>query len=285
MLPYYMRHYEPIADRFVVFDDASTDGSVEFLKHHPKVEIRSFNNGGSSYIERSRDLWNQCWKESRGKADWVIICNMDEHLYHNDLLGYLKRCRERGITILPSQGYEMISNEFPSVKGRLCDKLVLGSSTRSLSGPSGLLSKIAIFDPNTIEEINYSLGRHRADPKGKVVYPKKTELKILHYKFLGLKYLEQRYSELKQGLSSDDITKKRGVQYLWDRSTLEKNFRLVEARAAIVVNSNFFRGLSSFICFLPGKIKALPFLLMYYLGKAIGKLSQKLGKQGRDRAL
>ncbi len=277
MLPYYIRHYEPFVDRFIILDDGSTDGSLEFLKKHPKVEVRGCRNRDGSYIERSKDFWNISWKESRSEADWVINCNIDEHLYHKDLIGYLKRCCDRGITILPSRGYEMISSDFPSVEGRLCDTLVLGSPTGSLSGASASLSKIITFDPNAIEEINYSAGRHKAKPTGNVVFPEKTELKILHYKFLGLEYLEQRYSELKQGLSADDMAKQFGYQYLWDLSELKKNFRMVEAKAVIAANSNFPRALLSFIRFLPSKILAILHIPTYYFSGPVRKTSQKPG--------
>jgi hypothetical protein len=40
------------------------------------------------------------WDESRGIADWVIVTDIDEHLYHLDLYNYLAQCRIRGVVFL-----------------------------------------------------------------------------------------------------------------------------------------------------------------------------------------
>ena len=37
MLPYFFRHYRSLVERFFIFDDGSTDGSLEFLRAQPDV--------------------------------------------------------------------------------------------------------------------------------------------------------------------------------------------------------------------------------------------------------
>jgi len=34
-------------------------------------------------VESARDFYNHAWKESRGAADWVIVVNVDELVYHS----------------------------------------------------------------------------------------------------------------------------------------------------------------------------------------------------------
>lgn len=234
MLPYYMSHYQPLADRFIILDDSSTDGSVELLQSIPNVELGKFSNRNNffvrSFVKNALNFYNNYWKKSRGEADWVIICNIDEHLYHQDLVGYLKYCQEEGITLLPSQGYEMISQEFPRFEGRLCDNLIQGMPVRKLG-------KLAIFNPNEIEEMNYLPGRHEAKPAGNVVFPDQSEIKLLHYKYLGFDYLKERYKELKTGLRLWDILKKFGYHYQKDSEALKSNFEMVKSRAITVINS------------------------------------------------
>ena len=93
MLPFYLRHYESVADRFFVFDDGSTDGSLDLLRNHPKVEVVPWERSdATSYVLSQQRFSNSCWKESRGEADWVLVCDVDEHFYHPDLAGYLQEC-------------------------------------------------------------------------------------------------------------------------------------------------------------------------------------------------
>ncbi|MGB5596866.1 MAG: glycosyltransferase family 2 protein [Crocosphaera sp.] len=235
MIPYFMRHYQPIANSFIILDDNSTDGSVELLQNYPNVELGRFHNRRNffvnSFVKNALKFYNNYWKRSRGKADWVIICNIDEHLYHRDLVGYLEHCQQEGITIVPSQGYEMISNEFPKLEGRLCDSVVQGKPVKKLG-------KIAIFNPNEIEEINYVPGRHEAAPTGNIRFPEQSEIKLLHYKYLGIDYLKKRYAELKTGLRLGDLLKKFGYQYHWDTEQIEAKFKSIQENAITVIDSS-----------------------------------------------
>jgi glycosyltransferase involved in cell wall biosynthesis len=255
MLPYFMRHYNPIVNKFIILDDGSTDGSIEYLKSQDKVKLIKGDREGTSYIEQSRIFFNQAWKESRAEADWIITCNIDEHIYHKDLALYLHRCLLNGITILPAQGYEMISLQFPLTQGKLCDQVRLGALSDKLQGPSGTLTKIMAFNPQVIEDIYFSNGRHSANPTGKVVYPTAVELKLLHYKFLGLDYAEMRYAELRTGLSSVDIAKGLGHQYTWDTGKIRRSYEAVVSLAEVVVSAGSFLDTKLILAILPLKTR------------------------------
>jgi hypothetical protein len=227
MLPYFFRHYRPLVERFVIFDDDSTDGSQELLSMQPDVQLGRFDRGDHSYVLSAVRFYREAWKASRGEADWVVVCNVDEHLYHRDLAGYLSRCRERGVTAVRAEGYEMVKDRFPDDPGRLCDSIVSGVRWDRLD-------KVALFDPSAIDEIGYAPGRHRAEPTGRVVYPTLPEVKLLHYKHLGVDYLLKRQAELRSRLLPGDVANRYGVQYLKDADAIRQDFDEV-ARAAVVV--------------------------------------------------
>ena len=255
MLPYFIRHYDPFVDGFVIIDDGSTDGSVEFLTDQPKVKLIKANRKDTSYLEQSHMFFNEAWKESRSNADWIITCNIDEHVYHGNIEVYLQRCRQHGVTVLPAQGYEMIALEFPSSRGRLCDEVRLGAQAQRLAGPSSMLNKIMAFNPQAIEDIHFDIGRHTACPTGRVVYPDSVELKMLHYKFLGLEYAKQRYAELKRGLSSADMKQGLGGQYTWDASKVQRNYESILSVAHVVVPAGWISDAGLNLSFLPQRIK------------------------------
>lgn len=259
LLPYFLRHYDPFVEKFVILDDGSTDGSVEFLRGHQKVRLISSNRQGGSYIEHTCTFFNEAWKGSRSDADWIITCNIDEHIYHRNLLDYFWRCQQEGVTILPANGYEMVSLTFPSTQGRLCDLVRFGTPTEKLTGPSSMHSKIMAFNPRAIQEISFGIGRHKAHPKGNAVYPATTGLCLLHYKYLGLDYTILRYAELKTGLTASDIKEGAGCQYLWDRRTICRHFSSVVTAAGVVIPAGFVKDTQLALTFLPWKL-ILPFL-------------------------
>src|SRR5262249_10439835 len=143
-LGWFFRHYDPIVERYVIFDDGSTDGSAELLTRHPKVETRRFlRRHNDSFVLSELELFNNCWKESRGwngqaPADWVIVCSLDEHLVHADLRSYLTQCSEAGVTVIPSLGFQMFTDELPGSDERLCE-------TRTLGVPDPFDCKLTLF--------------------------------------------------------------------------------------------------------------------------------------------
>jgi hypothetical protein len=245
MIPYFLRHYEPVADRMFVFDDGSTDRSVELLRASPKVEVRTFEHRSDAHCFDSRDLWENAWKEHRGEADWIIACNLDEHADHPDLRGYLERCTREGITIVPAAGYNMLSDRFPECAGRLCEHL-----RRGAPGPN--VTKTMIFSARDIETMNYEPGRHRCKPAGRVVAPSRPEVRILHYKHLGFDFVLRRHGELAARLRPGD--RSRGMGYHYDRTAkeLRAHFDKLEGEAMDVDRDDIRERLLSYGVTFPG---------------------------------
>ena len=150
---------------------------------------------------------NNAWKKSRGKADWVIVVDTDEFLYHPDLAGCLKSYRQKGITISTPVGYDMISDTFPKTEGMIYDEVKFGIQYNTFD-------KMCIFDPNAIFEINYALGCHKADPRGVLNFDINRELKLLHFNLMGLDYLLERFASRKARLSEYQIKHGFGVHFL-----------------------------------------------------------------------
>jgi len=222
-LPFFFKHYDSIVQRYVIFDEGSTDGSLDLLRGHPKVEIRRFvRNDPDSFILSELDLFNNCWKESRGfrgspVADWVIICNIDEHIVHPDLGGYLSKCLDAGITAIPALGYQMFVKESPRSNEHLC-------KTQTCALPDPTDCKLIVFSPTAIKEINFSEGGHAARPIGCVVVPARDELLLQNYQILGIDYTMERFAELRSGLGSYDHARGWGFHYGWTREDLERMF-------------------------------------------------------------
>ena len=219
MLPFFFRHYDPLIDRYIIYDDGSTDNTLKLLAEHDRVEVRPFaRTHPTSLVLSAQELNNSMWKESRGQANWVIITSADEHLYHPvGLRRYLHVARCRGITAVPALAFQMVADEFPSPGEYLV-------KTRRSGAPLDHYNKLSVFDPDAVRETRYEVGRHSAALEGRIRYPKRDRLLLFHYKFLGMDYLLRRYALLSSGLGPTDKQNEWGYQYDLGHDVLEAEF-------------------------------------------------------------
>jgi len=224
MLPYFFRHYDDIVDQYVVYDNGSTDGSLEMLASHGRVQVRHFDVAGNSFVEEQCRLSDTIWQDSRGKADWVIVTDIDEHIYRPDLLAYLDQCQAEGVTAIQSLGYEMVADVFPSGPEKLTCLITRGCRSAGHD-------RLCIFNPDAITATRFGPGRHKAWPEGHVVWPASPEVLLLHYKQLGVKYVRLRSAELAAGIRSGDVEKGWGTHYQWTPEQIVENWAKLKADA------------------------------------------------------
>lgn len=230
MLPFFFRHYDDLVDRYVIYDEWSTDGSWAILQSHPKVEARRFVRAvPDSFALSEQALSNDCWKVSRGLADWVIVTDIDEHLFHPAWHAYLSRCAADGVTAVPALGFQMLSETVPGPGEHLATAYPYGA-------PWAQMMKLSVFNPAAIAEINFTPGRHRASPLGSVRLPGRDEMLLLHYKYLGFERTRNRHLQLRQGLGRVDAERGWGHKYSWSADELRADWDRV-VRSAVDVRT------------------------------------------------
>jgi hypothetical protein len=237
MLAFLFRHYDRLVQRYVIYDDGSTDQTLDVLHANPKVEVRRtrFEDASNSFILAIMPTIESCWKESRGQADWVIVTEIDEHLHHPNMAAYLKACQQQGVTIVPALGYQMISPEFPQAGEWLCQ-------TRTMGAPWVQMSKVNVFDPNAIETINYTYGRHQAVPTGRVAAPDRDEVMLLHYKYMGFERTLSRHAECQARLQKADLERKFAYRWSFSREQLRADWDTFAGQAVDISNPDLRPG-------------------------------------------
>jgi len=184
ILPYWLRHYETFADRIFIWDGGSTDKTLGILKAHPKVTLLPRGQRGHDDDYYITELYPQYEKYSRGVSDWVIIADADEFIYHPHLLEVLEKAKKEKIRMILSEGFSMISDKFPTGNGQIYDEIKTGFADAKYS-------KWTIFSPDL--SLRFWRGRHwRPHGSNGVARSGYDGLKLLHYRFIGKKYLENR---------------------------------------------------------------------------------------------
>jgi hypothetical protein len=76
MLPYFLNHYSKMVDKIVVYDNQSTDNSVEILKSFKgcEIEIRDYNTNNEIQDGTLMMVKNNCWKNDN--SDYIIVLDI-----------------------------------------------------------------------------------------------------------------------------------------------------------------------------------------------------------------
>jgi hypothetical protein len=206
ILPHFLRHYSKFAEKIVVYDNYSTDSSPDIVKSFNGVEIRRFYTGGYFDDRENIKIKNTAYKESIGKADYVIVVDSDEFLYYQDIITLLSKYRKEGVTLPRTIGYDMVSWLFPNDTSPITETVRLGMKSLNYS-------KRIIFDPKI--EINFAPGCHTCNPLGDIVESKFEDIKVLHYHYIGLVQNISKHRAYKKRLSKFNIKSKLGYQFTW----------------------------------------------------------------------
>lgn len=203
MLPYLMRHYSQFSD-VIILESRSTDNTVQ-MAHKLGAEVWTYDWPDELNDELITDVKNNCWRES--KADWIMIVDADEFIYHQDITKDLSESR---YTVIRPRFFDMYSDKFPTTKKQIYDEVQYGIEQLSPS------PKMNIFRMSAIKEMKYAPGCHDADPQGLVSIDNDSEVKTLHMRYLGKEFVYERNKRHAQRRSQ--VNKDRGWGWHVDKS-------------------------------------------------------------------
>ncbi len=229
ILPHLLKHYLSFCERVTILDNHSTDNSCEIINSFPNTEIIPFSSNNEFHDGVHIKLKNHVWKSSIGIADYVILGDTDEFLYHDNMIDFLTESFNKGVTLFKPIGYHMIADEDLMLKAddNIFEKVTEGVRTE-------VLDKMMMFDCNKIGNINYNYGCHVASPQGEIVLSA-GELKMLHFKFMGLTdYLEKNKIRAER-LSTFNKDNNFGTYYLYSLEEHAKDYMQYHSRRIKVI--------------------------------------------------
>ena len=86
IIPHLIKHYSTFCEKITIVDNNSTDNSVSIAKSFENVDVVTFNSDNQFNDGIQATVKNQVWKSSVGIADYVIVGDSDEFLYHPNMI-------------------------------------------------------------------------------------------------------------------------------------------------------------------------------------------------------
>lgn len=229
IMPFFIQHYSPWVDEIIIIDGYSTDRSLDIAYalggNKIKVKKHAFDTGKEVNDELFKNIRNIEWKENAESFDWIIICDMDEFLYHPNLISKLIEFKQKNITLPYVKGYHMIGMNLPIPDLPLIQQIKKGT-------PDPLYNKHIIFNPKAIKNINYNEGSHICNPEGFVSYSEE-DLFLLHYRKLSYEYCIEKARTALSRMSQLNMDKGWGWHNLHIIKTYTREAHLQEYNNAI----------------------------------------------------
>jgi hypothetical protein len=228
LMPHFLKYYSEFCQKIYIYDNCSDDSTLEICESFQNVTVYSYDTNNQIRDDVYLKIKNESWKKSRGIADFVIVCDIDEFIYSESLLLFLEQALIRGVSIIKSIGYNMVSDLLPSRSSDLFKDFPYGTRASSFD-------KILIFNPNLIEEINYNFGAHSCCPIGLLNYSTE-KLFLLHYKYLSINYILERYKKFNLRLSRFNQKQNLGYHYSFSAFRIKREFNLIKNKSLKVLD-------------------------------------------------
>lgn len=182
ILPWWLRHYGQFADRILVWDDQSTDGSREILRAHPSVTLFDCPWRGLDEDKALHHAYD-VYPSARGKADLCMWVDCDEFIYsHCDMRSFLSHFhRNTTYDVIRTAGFNMVGDGLPA--NGYFHQQIWELNPMGVSAP--VYSKPVVFRPEA--KVRWVRGKHALEDCAPLV-SEKPLLKLLHYRYLGAAY-------------------------------------------------------------------------------------------------
>jgi hypothetical protein len=230
-LKYYLNLYAPLCRKITIYDNGSTDSSKDIATKYDNViwETETYNRNEIN-DKILTNIKNNCWKQSKD-ADWVIVSDVDEILYHKDgLNNYLLNVQnETDKKIIRATGFDMVSTKLPKHTGNFYDDEDFQYGVRNEKW-----DKTCIFCPKSVNEIGYKHGAHTCSValdghKFRVGIEKvslhQDEFKLLHYKYLSKEWFIHRQKRSGKRIAEFNKSNRKGWEYLLTQQEHDQSFK------------------------------------------------------------
>lgn len=174
IIPFCADYWKRIADKVIVYDNGSIDGSIEELEKYPFVEVRHFDsNGQNEFIQKA--VKEQAYLELKDSYDIIIITDMDEIFYFNDFEALAEEFIDGRYNVMSAPIYSLCEDSKPIYEEgkylhQLCHKFYKQRMNHMKDFDD--VAKLSIFNTRVTDKVEMSVGQHfvRTLPDMEILY-------------------------------------------------------------------------------------------------------------------
>lgn len=161
ILPFVKQYWERIGCDVVVYDNGSTDGSIDYLSVLPYVTVKHFDSQGQNDIIQ-KEVKEKAYLELKDKYDIIIISDMDEVFYFKNEAVW-DAFISGGYNVLATPIFSLCESSRPiyddsKLLHQICHKFY----KQKMNHMQGFedISKLSIFNTKTTDSVVMSVGQH-----------------------------------------------------------------------------------------------------------------------------
>lgn len=194
--PFVIDYWKRFVSHAYVFDNGSTDGSLENFAKYDWISVIDFSNatGGKLDDKINIEIKNKVWKDIRLMFDYVVICDFDECLYCKNFNDVFTKLDNLNAALIYPKYCNMISDEFVNYdENKLYHELNPFCQNTLNKGIVHIrrINRCYIINPKLVEEINYLPGQEVCYPIADNMTPYYVNnLYMFHLHYIGVEYAD-----------------------------------------------------------------------------------------------
>ena len=237
-----IEHYKKFCSKIFILDNMSTDNSVSIAKEYSDVYVEQWTSNNSMNDLEHIKIKLEAYKrfsmsgspECVEPADWVITADMDEFLYHKDIISVLESYETDSATVANIVGFNMVSSNWPKEGIPIVSQIKDGFR-------HDVFDKPILF--KTSFNMKFSVGCH---PGGEEYEQMKNQenfkfgsepIALLHYKHIGDRNILKAKVNASR-LSEVNIKNKWGAHYLLTDEQFDRRTNYVREIARPILGEN-----------------------------------------------
>lgn len=227
IIPFCIQYWSRIADKVIVYDNHSTDSSIELLSKYDWIEIRTFDSDGQNDVIQ-KQVKEQAYLEFKDQCDILIITDMDEVFYFNDFKAISEAFVSGGYNILMTPIFSLCEDSKPPYsEDKLLHQQCHKFYKQKMNHMQGFddYSKLSIFNTKITEKVNMSVGQHYVQTSPQMKIMLSMDGFNLHIdKGLSKSFFIEKRQKMGANLSETNKRANMCIEYLKSVEELEKEY-------------------------------------------------------------